>query len=39
MNSGSATDLYKFLHKRKEINIDNKQFETTKNEANDIFDK
>lgn len=39
-NSGSATDLYKFLHTRKEININNKQFETNiKNEANDIFDK
>tara|TARA_Y100001970_G_C14232115_1_gene859284 strand:- start:1044 stop:1673 length:630 start_codon:yes stop_codon:yes gene_type:complete len=39
-NSGSATDLYKFLHKRKEKNKNNKEFETTvKNEANDIFDK
>ena len=39
-NSGSATDLYKFLHKRKEKNKNDKEFETNiKNEANDIFDK
>tara|TARA_Y100000389_G_C17353446_1_gene459763 strand:- start:308 stop:937 length:630 start_codon:yes stop_codon:yes gene_type:complete len=38
--SGSATDLYKFLHKRKENNTNDKEFETNiKNEASDAFDK
>lgn len=39
-DSGCDADLYKFLHKRKEKNTNDKEFETTvKNEANDIFDK
>jgi len=39
-NSGSDADLYKFLHKRKEKNKNNKEFETiVKNEASDVFDK
>ena len=38
--SGSDAALYTFLHKRKEKNKHNKEFETNiKNEANDIFDK
>ena len=38
--SGSATYLYKFLHKRKENNTNDKEFETNiKNEASDAFDK
>ena len=39
-NSGSDADLYTFLHKRKEKNKNNKEFETiVKNEASDVFDK
>lgn len=39
-NSGSDAALYKFLHKRKENNTNDKEFETNiKNEASDAFDK
>jgi hypothetical protein len=39
-NSASDADLYTFLHRRKEKNQNNKEFETiVKNEASDVFDK